>query len=145
MKIVRENTERFKDASAAEAEGYSLLFGCVSGPDAGAMGLHYVNLKFVASGLVDATRPQIIIYEPMPDEWHGRMVTLDSDWARLTEPDFDEASSRLRRLARTYLLTYEMAGPAAWDGPRDPAWTLSDSAEHVSGVYGYADYAGNLR
>jgi hypothetical protein len=41
------------------------------------------------------------------------MVTLDSDWARLTEPDLDEASSRLRRLARTYLLTYEMAGPAA--------------------------------
>jgi len=29
----------------AEAEGYSLLFGCVSGPDAGAMGLHYVNLS----------------------------------------------------------------------------------------------------
>ena len=33
--------------------------------------------------------------------------------ARLTEPDFDEASSRLRRLARSYLLAYEMAGPAA--------------------------------
>ena len=43
------------------------------------------------------------------------------------------------------LLGYEMAGPAAWDGPRDPAWTLFESAEHVSGVYGYADYAGNLR
>jgi hypothetical protein len=63
----------------------------------------------------------------------------------LIELDFDEASSRLRRLGRTYLLTYEMAGPAAWDAPRDPAWTLREIAEHVSGVYGYAEYVGNLR
>ena len=44
-----------------------------------------------------------------------------------------------------YLLTYEMAGPAAWDAPRDPAWTLREIAEHVSGVCAYAEYAGNLR
>ena len=45
--------------------------------------------------------------EPVPDEWHGRLVTLDSDWARFTELDFDEARSRLRRVARCYLLRYE--------------------------------------
>src|SRR2546430_7719186 len=45
LKTVRDNTERFKDVSVAEREGYSLLFGCVSGPDSGAMGLHYVNLS----------------------------------------------------------------------------------------------------
>ena len=67
------------------------------------------------------------------------------DWARLTEPDFSEASSRLRRLARTYLLIYEMAGEEAWDAPRDPAWTLREIAEHVSGVSAYAEYVGNLR
>jgi hypothetical protein len=83
--------------------------------------------------------------EPLPDEWHGRFVTLDSDWGRLTEPDFDEASSRLRRLARTYLLTYEMAGQEAWDASRSPAWTLREIAEHVSGVSAYAEYVGNLR
>ena len=44
IKAVREATERFKDVKVAEAEGYSLMFGCVSGPDYGAMGLHYVNL-----------------------------------------------------------------------------------------------------
>ena len=48
--IVRENTERFKDVAVAEAEGYSLLFGCVTGPDAGAMGLHFVNMKLVGLG-----------------------------------------------------------------------------------------------
>jgi hypothetical protein len=82
--------------------------------------------------------------EPVPDEWHGRFVTLDADWARLTEPDLDEARSRLRRLARTYLLMYEMAGPGAWDASREPAWTLREIAEHVSGVYQYAECVGRL-
>jgi hypothetical protein len=43
LKIVRESTERFKDVSVAEAEGYALQFGCVSGDSAGAMGLHFIN------------------------------------------------------------------------------------------------------
>src|SRR5437764_149163 len=47
IRIVRESTERFKDVSVAEAEGYALQFGCVTGPDAGAMGLHYVNSALV--------------------------------------------------------------------------------------------------
>jgi protein-S-isoprenylcysteine O-methyltransferase Ste14 len=41
VKTVREATERFRDVAVAEAEGYALMFGCVSGPDWGAMGLHY--------------------------------------------------------------------------------------------------------
>jgi hypothetical protein len=84
LKIVRDNTERFKDVSVAEAEGYSPLFGCVSGPDAGAMGLHFVNMKLVGLGVIDATRPQIVIYEPMPDG-HLQLIGADflviaSDW-----------------------------------------------------------------
>src|SRR6185503_7173957 len=50
VQAVREATERFKDVSAAENEDYHLLFGCVSGPDSGAMGLHYVNLPLVFDG-----------------------------------------------------------------------------------------------
>ncbi len=48
VRAVRESTERFKDVNVAENEDYHLLFGCVSGDDVGAMGLHYVNL---AAGL----------------------------------------------------------------------------------------------
>src|ERR1700716_1756421 len=66
LKIVRDSTERFKDVSVALAEGYALQFGCVSGPDAGAMGLHYVNGSLVNSGVLDATRPHIVIYEATP-------------------------------------------------------------------------------
>jgi hypothetical protein len=87
LKIVRENTERFKDVSVAEAEGYSLLFGCVSGPDAGAMGLHFVNLNLVKLGAIDATRPQIVIYEPMPD---GHLKLIGADFL-LIASDWDKA------------------------------------------------------
>ena len=67
VKIVQDSTERFKNVSVAEAEGYALQFGCVSGSDSGAMGLHYVNGNLVNSGVLDATRPQIVIYEAMPN------------------------------------------------------------------------------
>jgi len=67
LKIVRDSTERFKDVHQAEREGYALQFGCVSGSDNGAMGLHYVNGELVNKGVLDATRPQIVIYEPTPD------------------------------------------------------------------------------
>jgi len=64
LKVVRESTARFQNVSVAEHEGYALQFGCVTGPDAGAMGLHYVNSALVGSGTIDPTHPQIIIYEP---------------------------------------------------------------------------------
>lgn len=77
VNVVRESTERFKDVSVAEAEGYQLLFGCVSGPDSGAMGMHYVNLSLIGDDVLDATRPEIVIYEPMPD---GRLKLIGADF-----------------------------------------------------------------
>ena len=82
VRTLREATERFRDVSVAEAEGYHLLFGCVSGPDAGAMGLHYVNLALVADGALDATRPEIVIYEPTPS---GRLRLIGADFVVLAD------------------------------------------------------------
>ena len=67
IKIVREATERFKDVAQAEKEGYVLSFGCVSGPDQGAMGLHFINGELVGKGVIDPNKPQIILYEPTAD------------------------------------------------------------------------------
>lgn len=75
--VVRESTARFRDVSVARAEGYALLFGCVSGPDWGAMGLHFVNLSLVGDGVLDATRPEIVIYEPQPD---GSLKLVGADY-----------------------------------------------------------------
>jgi hypothetical protein len=80
----------------------------------------------------------------IPDTWHGRFVTLDADWARFTEADYDEACSRLRRLGRWYVLRYQAAGPAAWDEPRGGEWTLREIAEHVAEVRFYAEQVGSL-
>jgi hypothetical protein len=84
IKVVREVTERFRDVRVAEAEGYALAFGCVSGGDYGAMGLHYVNFPLVLDGVLDPRRPEIVIYEPLPN---GRLrlvgadfLVLASDW-----------------------------------------------------------------
>jgi hypothetical protein len=66
VKIVRDATARFNDVAVAVSEGYALQFGCVSGDGSGAMGLHYVNGAILNSGVIDATRPPIVIYEPVP-------------------------------------------------------------------------------
>jgi hypothetical protein len=82
IRIVRESTERFKDVSVAEAEGYALQFGCVSGPDSGAMGLHYVNGALVNRGELDPTRPQIVIYEPTAN---GGLRLIGADFLVLAD------------------------------------------------------------
>jgi hypothetical protein len=82
VQVVRDSTERFKDVTVAEAEGYALQFGCVSGDDFGAMGLHYVNGALVNSGVLDATRPQIVIYEAMPD---GSRKLIGADYLLIAD------------------------------------------------------------
>lgn len=69
LSAVREATQRYLDVNVAIADGYKPMFGCVTGPDVGAMGLHYVNMKIVidtSTGVepLDASHPQIVIYEP---------------------------------------------------------------------------------
>jgi hypothetical protein len=77
LQAVRESTARFKDVSVAESEGYALQFGCVTGPDSGAMGLHYINMPLVGSGTIDPQHPQIVIYEPTPD---GHLNLIGADF-----------------------------------------------------------------
>jgi hypothetical protein len=84
VNIVRDATRDFRDVSKAMAKGYSLLFGCVSGGDYGAMGLHFVNLGLVGDGELDAAKPEIVLYEPLPN---GRVritgadfLVLAADW-----------------------------------------------------------------
>lgn len=77
IKTVREATARFRDVAVATAEGYELHFGCVTGPDYGAMGLHYVKMSLVTDGKLDPTQPEIVIYEPLPN---GRLKLIGADF-----------------------------------------------------------------
>ena len=82
IKIVREATERFQDVEVAKAEGYVLQFGCVSGSDSGAMGMHFVNGALVGDGELDPTRPEIVIYEPLPG---GKLKLIGADFLVLAD------------------------------------------------------------
>jgi hypothetical protein len=83
--------------------------------------------------------------ETIPDTWHGRTVTLASDWAPFTEADLNEACNRLRRLAQVYALRLGGLDAEALDAPRGQAWTIRRIAEHVAGVTWYARQVGDLR
>jgi len=77
VRIVRDATRRFRDARVAMAEGYVAQFGCVSGSDEGAMGLHLVNGPLVADPTLDVTRPELLVYEPMAN---GQLRLVAADY-----------------------------------------------------------------
>jgi len=79
---------------------------------------------------------------PVPDPWRGRAVTLDSDWARFTEQDLDEASARIRRLAQVLAIRLLALRPS-WDEEAGEEWTIRAIAEHVAEAS--ATYAGQPR
>jgi hypothetical protein len=76
---IREVTSRFKRETtlAGPGQGYQLMFGCVSGGDFGAMGLHYVNGALLHDGDVDENAPEILLYEPLPN---GRIRITGADF-----------------------------------------------------------------
>ena len=85
VQVVRDATRAFQDADNAVAAGYARFLGCVSGPQEGAMGVHYVNGPLVQDGQLDANRPEALMYESrngrlrllgveyivMADAWHA--------------------------------------------------------------------------
>jgi len=67
--VVRSATARFQDPAQAEAAGYGMALGCVSGPQQGAMGLHFINGGLVGDDQLDPQQPEALIYEPV----HGQL------------------------------------------------------------------------
>jgi len=67
VQIVRTATQQFLDVNNA-APDYAPAFGCVTGPDHGAMGIHYINGTLVGDGEIDASHPEALIYEPVGEK-----------------------------------------------------------------------------
>ena len=59
---VRRATELFRDARNVPP-GYGAVLGCVSGPDQGAMGVHFVNPALLTDDVLDKSQPEALIYE----------------------------------------------------------------------------------
>lgn len=80
-----------------------------------------------------------------PDQWHGRMVTVDADFARFTEVDLDEATSRLTRLAACYQAVVSNLDAQSLDArPAAQRWTIREVVHHVGNVTAYAEMIGRL-
>jgi hypothetical protein len=58
---------RFKNINVALAEGWVQATPCVSGPDFGAMGVHFVHQDRISQALLDPKQPESLIYEPLED------------------------------------------------------------------------------
>jgi hypothetical protein len=63
---VRAATARFKDINVAMSEGWVQGTPCVSGPDTGAMGVHFVMPSRIDNFVLQPDQPQALIYEPLP-------------------------------------------------------------------------------
>jgi len=59
--------ERFRNINVALGEGWVQATPCVSGPDFGAMGVHFVHPDRINRALLDAKQPEALIYEPLED------------------------------------------------------------------------------
>jgi hypothetical protein len=62
---VQKATRRFRNINVAIAEGWRPGTPCVSGPNSGAMGVHFV-LKERIDGKVNPDEPEALMYEPLP-------------------------------------------------------------------------------
>lgn len=60
---VRDVTRELRTPAAAVTAGWAPATGCVSGPQSGAMGVHYINGALVPDGDLDAETPEALIFE----------------------------------------------------------------------------------
>jgi hypothetical protein len=84
VQAVRDATARFQNVTSVNGpgEGYELSFGCVSGGDFGAMGLHYVNFPLALDGEIRVDQPEIVLFEPTRD---GHIRITGTDYLVLVE------------------------------------------------------------
>jgi hypothetical protein len=76
VRTVRQATQQFQNVENAGPD-YALVFGCVSGGDFGAMGMHFLNGSLLGDGDVDVMHPEILLYEPLPS---GRLRLTGADY-----------------------------------------------------------------
>ena len=81
VEVVRGAIQRFADPSAATAAGYGPSLVCVSGPQEGAMGIHYVNGTLVGDGQLDPEKPEALMYEPK----NGRLQLVGVEFIVLAQ------------------------------------------------------------
>jgi len=136
---VRDATRRYRDINVATGEGWVQATPCVSGPNEGAMGVHFLKPERLMDGQLKADEPEMLIYEPLPG---GRFrlvgveyIVLAGDWFSKHKPN--EAPSVDGHLANFVGEPNRYALPAffemhAWAWEDNPNGSFSDWNSRVS-------------
>ena len=80
--VARAATAVYHQNSRAQAAGYGLLrdaagIACIDHPTEGAMGIHFVNGTLVSDDVVNATTPELLVYEPTKN---GRLRLVAAEY-----------------------------------------------------------------
>jgi hypothetical protein len=89
MTAAQSVTAKYQSLNVAKKSGYSILadtagITCITEPQMGAMGVHYVKGDLVKDPAIDAARPEALVYAP--DKRGGlhlaavEYVVIKSDW-----------------------------------------------------------------
>lgn len=81
VETLRQGLGDFQDLEAAKEAGYGLFHGCMSSPQSGAMGVHFVNGDLVGDGEVDALHPEALLYQPKD----GKMQLVGVEYVVIAE------------------------------------------------------------
>jgi hypothetical protein len=81
VREVRQNTRDFRDVNVAMGVGYASTGSCVSGPQEGAMGIHFANGDLIEDGVLDAQHPELLIYE----QRNGRLRLVGVEFLVIAE------------------------------------------------------------
>jgi len=60
---VQRAVERYRDPADADAAGWKSANACVSGPEEGAMGVHFIKGSILFDGAINPEEPEALIYE----------------------------------------------------------------------------------
>lgn len=135
---VRAATRRYRDINVAIAEGWIPATPCVSGPNSGAMGVHYVLPARIGDAMLRADEPEALIYEPMPG---GRLrlvgvefIVIAADWNAAhpdAQPALDGHLLNLVGEPNRYRLPafYELH---VWAWERNPSGSFADWNDKVT-------------
>jgi hypothetical protein len=63
VQVVQRATERYRDPADADAQGWKSAGACVSSPEEGAMGVHFIKGSILFDGTFDPQEPEALIYE----------------------------------------------------------------------------------
>ena len=131
---VRAATAAYRDVHAAMEAGY-VAGPCVSGPNGGAMGIHFVNFDLVGDPGLDVTKPEALIYEPLPG---GRLRLVGVEYIQIDDGDPLTGSPILEGHLLNNISTPNRYGlpPAhqihVWAWKRNPDGTFADWNPTVS-------------